>query len=68
VPYADSAPLALQLLKNARLRTYDDLPHGCMTTHPDLINADILAFIRGERVGVGAEEVPALVAEPIPVD
>jgi len=23
-------------------------PHGLMTTHPDIINADLLAFVRGE--------------------
>ena len=51
VPYADSAPLAVKLLKNGVLRTHQGLPHGCMTTHPDLINADILGFIRGEAVG-----------------
>jgi non-heme chloroperoxidase len=48
VPYADSGPLAAKLLKNGSLKTYKDLPHGCHNTHPDLINADILAFIRGE--------------------
>jgi non-heme chloroperoxidase len=51
VPYADSAPLAVKLLRHGTLKTYaDNLPHGCMTTHPDLINADILGFIRGEAV------------------
>jgi non-heme chloroperoxidase len=65
VPYADSAPLAVQLLRNGRLKTYQDLPHGCHSTHPELINADILGFIRGEDVGVKREEAPALVAEPI---
>ena len=34
VPYADSAPLAVKLLKNGQLKTYSTLPHGCMTTHP----------------------------------
>ena len=67
VPYADSAPLAVQLLGNGSLKTYKDLPHGCHSTHPDLINADILGFIRGEQVGLKREESPALVAEPIPV-
>ncbi len=66
VPYADSAPLTAQLLKNARLKTYTELPHGCHSTHPDLINADILAFVRGEEVGQPAEQAPSLVAEPIP--
>jgi non-heme chloroperoxidase len=68
VPYADSAPLAVQLLSNGSLKTYKELPHGCHSTHPDLINADILNFIRGEQVGLKREEAPALVAEPIPVE
>ena len=55
----------MQLLKNGSLKTYKDLPHGCHSTHPDLINADLLAFIRGEEVGVMREEAPALIAEPI---
>jgi non-heme chloroperoxidase len=66
VPYADSAPLAVKLLRNGQLKTYTTFPHGCMTTHPDEINADILAFIRGEQVGVAAAESPAIVAEPLP--
>jgi non-heme chloroperoxidase len=68
VPYADSAPLSVQLLKNGSLKTYKDLPHGCHSTHPDLINADILNFIRGEQVGVRREEAPALIAEPMAVE
>ena len=66
VPYEDSAPLTVQLLKDGSLKTYKDLPHGCCQTHPDLINADLLAFIRGEQVGLRREESPALVIEPIP--
>jgi len=68
VPYADSAPLAVKLLKQGQLKTYSTFPHGCMTTHPDEINHDILAFIRGEDVGVAAEQAPALVAEPVPAE
>jgi non-heme chloroperoxidase len=62
VPYADSAPLTVKLLKHGTLKTYaDNLPHGCMTTNPDLINADILAFIRGEPVASAqAQAEPAL--------
>ena len=61
VPYADSGPLAAKLLKNGTLKTYKDLPHGCHATHPDLINADLLAFIEGQEVG----EKPAIpLAEP----
>jgi non-heme chloroperoxidase len=65
VPYADSAALAVQLLRNGTLKTYDDLPHGCMSTHPDLINQDVLAFIKGEQVGERADDTPAIIAEPI---
>ncbi|MFL6769067.1 MAG: alpha/beta fold hydrolase [Sphingomicrobium sp.] len=56
VPYADSAPLAVKLLKNGTLKTYKDLPHGCAATHPELINADLLAFIEGREVSETVEE------------
>jgi non-heme chloroperoxidase len=46
VPYADSAPLAAKLLKNGTLKTYEGLPHGMCTTHPEVINPDLLAFIK----------------------
>jgi non-heme chloroperoxidase len=46
VPYADSAPLSAKLLKHGSLKTYRGLPHGMCTTHPDIINADLLAFIK----------------------
>jgi non-heme chloroperoxidase len=48
VPYAASAPLAVKLLKDSTLKTYNGLPHGMPTSHPDIINADILAFIEGD--------------------
>lgn len=46
VPYADSAPLTVKLLRNGTLKTYPGLPHGLCTTHPDVVNPDLLAFIR----------------------
>ncbi|AJC79774.1 non-heme chloroperoxidase 1 [Rhizobium etli bv. phaseoli str. IE4803] len=46
VPYVDSAPLSAKLLKNGTLKTYKGLPHGMCTTHPDVINADLLAFFQ----------------------
>lgn len=49
VPYADSGPLAVKLLRNGILKTYQGLPHGMPATHPDIVNADLLAFIRGEE-------------------
>ena len=48
VPYAAAAPLAVKLLKHGTLKTYNGLPHGMPTSHPDIINADILAFIEGD--------------------
>lgn len=47
VPYADSGPLSAKLLKQGTLKSYDGLPHGMCTTNPDVINADLLAFIKG---------------------
>ena len=46
VPIADSALLSAKLVKNAKLKVYPGLPHGMCSTHPDVINADLLAFIR----------------------
>ena len=47
VPIADSAQLSIKLLRHGTLKVYPGLPHGMCTTHPDAINADLLAFIRG---------------------
>ncbi|HET7032004.1 MAG TPA: alpha/beta hydrolase [Casimicrobiaceae bacterium] len=47
VPFADSAPLAVKLVKNGTLKVYPGFPHGMCTTHPDVINPDLLAFIKG---------------------
>ena len=46
VPINHSARLAIKLLKQGTLKTYPDLPHGMASTHPEVINPDILAFIR----------------------
>ncbi|WJR65937.1 alpha/beta hydrolase [Neorhizobium sp. CSC1952] len=46
VPIADSALLAIKLLKNGTLKVYEGLPHGMATTHADIVNADLLAFFR----------------------
>jgi non-heme chloroperoxidase len=54
VPIAAAGPMAAKLLKKATLRVYEDYPHGMPTTHPDQINSDLLAFIKGQSVGVGA--------------
>jgi non-heme chloroperoxidase len=46
VPYADSAALSIKLLKHGTLKSYEGFPHGMATTHADVINADLLAFMR----------------------
>jgi non-heme chloroperoxidase len=49
VPFADSAPLSAKLLKSATTKFYPGYPHGMPTTHADQINADLLAFVAGQR-------------------
>ena len=46
VPIADSALLSSKLLRNGALKVYEKLPHGMCTTHADVVNPDLLAFIR----------------------
>jgi non-heme chloroperoxidase len=66
VPYEASAPLTFKLLKNGTLKTYKDLPHGCCQTHPDIVNGDILAFIRGEELAAEDEKVDVHLEVPTP--
>ena len=48
VPYVASGPKSAELLQNGTLKTYrDNFPHGMPTTHADVINADLLAFLKG---------------------
>jgi len=56
VPIADSALLSIKLLKNGTLKVYKGFPHGMCTTHADIVNQDLLAFIRGELEGDAAEQ------------
>ncbi|CBS87571.1 alpha/beta fold hydrolase [Azospirillum lipoferum] len=46
VPIADSALLAVKLLRKGTLKVYPGLPHGMASTHADIINRDLLDFIR----------------------
>ena len=46
VPIADAAELSIKLLKNGTLKVYPGYPHGMLTTHADIINPDLLAFIQ----------------------
>ena len=46
VPIADSAELSITLLRNGTLKVYPGLSHGMATVNADVINADLLEFIR----------------------
>jgi non-heme chloroperoxidase len=46
VPIKASALQQAKLLRNATLKVYQGLSHGMLTTHAEVINPDILAFIR----------------------
>ncbi|MFI1421657.1 alpha/beta fold hydrolase [Streptomyces sp. NPDC020731] len=46
VPYEDSAPLTVELLKHGTLKSYEGYPHGMLSTHPDVLNRDILEFVK----------------------
>jgi non-heme chloroperoxidase len=47
VPYKDAALVQIKLLKKGTIKIYDGFPHGMLTTHADVINPDLLAFIKG---------------------
>lgn len=49
VPYAVGAARSIKLLKHGTLKAYPGFPHGMPTTHADQINADLLAYIKGEQ-------------------
>ncbi len=46
VPYKEAAELQAKLIPNAELKIYAGYPHGMLTTHGDVINADLLAFVK----------------------
>ncbi|WFU91345.1 alpha/beta hydrolase (plasmid) [Rhizobium sp. CC1099] len=47
VPYKDASLLQHELIKGSVLKIYDGYPHGMLTVHADVINPDLLAFIKG---------------------
>ena len=47
VPIADSALLSSKIIKNAKLKVYKGAPHGMCTTHKEMINEDLITFIKG---------------------
>ena len=52
VPIDDSARLSAKIVRNATLKVYPGAPHGMCSTHKDQVNADLLAFIKGEQAAV----------------
>ncbi|MGX1098164.1 alpha/beta fold hydrolase [Amorphus sp. MBR-141] len=46
VPIANSAHKAIKLVRDGTLKTYPGLSHGLFATHPEIVNPDLLAFIR----------------------
>jgi non-heme chloroperoxidase len=47
VPIADAGLLTAKIVKGAQLKVYKGYPHGMAQIHADVINPDLLAFIKG---------------------
>src|SRR5262245_13241987 len=50
VPFADSGPLSAKLVKDSTFKVYPGGPHGVCQTDPNIVNRDLLGFIRGEAL------------------
>jgi non-heme chloroperoxidase len=48
VPIQLSSPITAKLVKISTLKIYPGLPHGLCTAAADLVNADLLAFIKSQ--------------------
>jgi non-heme chloroperoxidase len=46
VPFADTGALTAKIVPNAKLKIYSGFPHGMPISHADVINPDLLAFLR----------------------
>jgi non-heme chloroperoxidase len=46
VPIAISGPLSAKLLKKGTLKVHPGFPHGMCTTHADVVNPELLDFIK----------------------
>lgn len=57
VPIADSALLSSKLVKGAALKIIQGAPHGLCSTHKDQINAELLAFIKGQQAAAVTQTV-----------
>jgi len=54
VPVKDSAKKSARLIRGAKEIYYPGAPHGLTATHQDRVNADLLAFIKGEAISATA--------------
>src|ERR1700752_426384 len=54
VPIVAAGLLSAKILKNATLKVYPGFPHGMPATNADVINADLLAFFKGQRLSATA--------------
>jgi non-heme chloroperoxidase len=66
VPYADAGPLTAKLISNSTFKSFKDLPHGLLSTHPEIVNPILLAFVRGEKIESDSAAAPFQSAEPVP--
>lgn len=46
VPYKDAVLLQHELIKGSEMKLYEGYPHGMLTVFADVINPDLLAFIK----------------------
>ena len=46
VPLVASAPLSAKLVRGSILKIYPGLPHGMCSTHKDMVNDELLAFLK----------------------
>src|SRR3954469_18057004 len=54
VPIGAAALKSAKIVKNATLKVYPSFPHGMCTTHPEIINADLLSFIKSNNKSAAA--------------
>ena len=47
VPYKNAGVKSAEILRNATLKIYEGYPHGMLTVHANVINPDLLAFVKG---------------------
>jgi non-heme chloroperoxidase len=53
-PFPITGAKSVKLLKHGTLKSYPGFPHGMPTTHADVINADLLTFIKAQSLRAAA--------------